>query len=61
MGVNRLIAWMTGLFHRVQDPREVVGLRSLQRRELLVGLELLLPEQLTDWEHVPVIEKGGDR
>ena len=58
--VTHLIARVATFPHRIQDSREVVGLRSLQRRELLVRIEFLLPEQLTDREHVPVIKKGGE-
>ena len=58
--MNRLIARVTSLFHRVHDPGEVVGLGRLQRRELLVGFKFLLPEQLTNREHVPIIDKGGE-
>ena len=50
---------MAGLSHRVEDTREIVGLRRLQRRELLVRIEFLLPKLLADRQHVPVIDEGG--
>ena len=40
---------------------EVVARRRLQRRELLVGLELLQPQQLADGQHVPVVQISGAR
>src|SRR5664279_502392 len=57
---NRLIAWVTGALDLLQNLIEVPGLRRLHRRKLLVRLEFLQPQQLTDGQHVPVIEEGGD-
>jgi hypothetical protein len=54
------IAYMAiaGLFHLLEDPTQVVGFRSLQRREFLIG-QKVLPQLLADGQHVPVVEKGG--
>src|SRR5664279_5309923 len=38
---------------------EVVGFRSLQRRERYEGLEFLQPQLLADRQHVPVIDVSG--
>ena len=40
---------------------EVVARRVLHRRELLVGLKLLQPQRLADWQHVPIVDVGGGR
>ena len=47
------------LLHCLKDPVQVVGLRRLHRRELLVRHQLLLPEQLADGQDVPVVEIRG--
>ena len=49
------------LLDLLQDLNEVVGLRSLQRRELNEGLELLQPQLLPDGQHVPVVDVRGAR
>src|SRR5215471_4307089 len=50
-----------GLLDLFQDLAEVVALRSLQRRELFVRHQMLLPQLLTDREHVPVVLEGRYR
>jgi hypothetical protein len=55
----RLVARVTRFLHLSQYPTEVVGLRSLQRRELRIRLKFLLPQLLTEWQHVPVVEISG--
>src|SRR5215208_4207002 len=40
---------------------EVVACRVLHRRKLLVGLKLLQPQRLADWQHVPIVDVGGGR
>src|SRR5882757_561507 len=40
---------------------EVVARRVLHRRELLVGLKLLQPQRLADWQHVPIVDVGSGR
>src|ERR1700687_1632699 len=57
-GYIRSFALVTGLLHFLQDAVEVVGLRRLHRRKLLVRHEFLFPEQLTDGQDVPVVEIG---
>ena len=47
-------------FHLLQDAVQVVGLRRLQRRELLERIEFLHPQQLADGQHVPVVQIGGN-
>ena len=51
----------SALLDLLQDLTEVVALWCLQRRELLVGQQVLLPQLLTDRQHVPVILEGGRR
>src|SRR5271157_423882 len=43
------------LFHLLQDAIQVVGFRGLQRRELLKGIEFLVPQLLANRQHVPVV------
>jgi hypothetical protein len=43
----------------LQDAFQIVARRSLQRWEFPVGQKFLLPQQLTDGQHVPVVHKGG--
>ena len=45
----------------LQDLIEVVARRVLHRRELLVGFQLLQPQRLADWQHVPIVDVGGGR
>ena len=58
-----LVARVTGigLLNLLQDSAEVVGLRSLQRGELLVRQQMLLPQPLADRQHIPVVLEGGHR
>src|SRR3984957_7192389 len=60
---NRLVARMTGvrLLDLIQDPTEVVGLGSLQRRIFFVTQQMFQPPLLTDGQHVPVILEGCHR
>src|SRR5271157_690758 len=53
-GLAKLVISLIFL-HLLQDAIQVVGFRRLQRRELLEGIEFLLPEQLADGQHVPVV------
>ena len=45
-------------FHLLQDAVKVVGLRCLQRWELLERIEFLHPQHLADGQHVPVVQVG---
>jgi hypothetical protein len=45
----------------LQNLIEVVACRVLHRRELLVGLKLFQPQQLTDRQDIPVVEIRGTR
>src|SRR5258708_33764288 len=49
------------LLNLLQDAIQVIGLRRLQSRELLVRHELLQPQQLADGQDVPVVEISGAR
>src|SRR5262245_59757359 len=51
---RQLVAGMSGvsLLDRLDNSTEIVALRRLQRRELLVGQEVLQPELLADGQHV---------
>src|SRR5581483_3287347 len=49
----------TGLPDLFLNLGQVVGFRALQRRELLVGFQLLQPEHLPDGQHVPIIDIRG--
>src|SRR5271157_2573621 len=55
---SELVVALMG-FHFLQNAAQVVGLRRLQRRELFVGCQLLLPELLADRQHVPVVQICG--
>ena len=55
---RRSLARMTGLLHFGEDAVEIVGLRRLHRRKFLVRKQLLFPEQLTDWQDIPVVQVG---
>src|SRR4029077_3665182 len=44
-----------------KDATEVVAFRRLQRRELLVGRQVLQPKLLADRQHVPVILESRHR
>ena len=52
---------VTLLLNLLQDAIQVIGLRRLQSRELLVRHELLQPHQLADGQDVPVVEICGAR
>jgi hypothetical protein len=43
----------------LQDAFQIVARRRLQRWEFPVGQKFLLPQQLTDGQHVPVVHKRG--
>src|SRR5882724_5775678 len=53
---SRSFAPVTGRLHCLKNAVEIVGLRRLHWRELLVRHEFLRPQQLADRQHVPVIE-----
>src|SRR3984893_7133979 len=53
---TRSFALMSGLLQGLEDAREVIGLRRLHRRKLLVGHKLLLPQQLAERQDIPVVE-----
>src|SRR5208337_2427306 len=57
---NDLVVSLVGS-HLVQNGAEVVDLRRLQRRELLVRFEFVLPQLLADRQHVPVVNVSGGR
>jgi hypothetical protein len=58
-----LIAWSAGsrLLDLLHDATEIVGLRRLQRRELLERFQVLQPQLLANWQKVPVVLESGDR
>src|SRR5262245_2945883 len=56
--LTQLIARSLGVPDLLQDLTEVVALRRLQRRELLVRLQVLKPQLLSDRQHVPVVQEG---
>src|SRR5271157_6313938 len=49
------------VFDCLQHLSEVVARRILQRREFLVGFELLQPQELSDGQNVPVVDVRGTR
>jgi hypothetical protein len=53
---RRVLVVSLMLLHFRQNAAQVVGLRCLQRRERSVGRQLLLPQQLADRQHVPVVQ-----
>src|ERR1700745_70828 len=56
-GIRTLVAAVgrMGLLDLPKDASEIVAFRRLQRRELLVGGQVLQPQLLADRQHVPVI------
>jgi hypothetical protein len=58
---RRLVASGVRFFHLLQDAAEVVGFGSLQRWELFIRQQMLLPQLLADRQHVPVVQERGHR
>src|SRR5262245_28340646 len=56
-----LVARVAGLLHLFEDAGQVVGLRRLERRELLVRHQVSHPQLLADGQHVPVVLERGRR
>src|SRR5208283_4691170 len=60
--VNQLVARISvGFLNLLQYPREVIGLRSLQGRELFIREQVPQPQLLTNRQHVPVVDESGAR
>ena len=49
------------LFDLSHDAAEIVGLRRLERRELLERRQMREPQLLTDRQEVPVVQEGSGR
>src|SRR5439155_7781137 len=60
--VSRLLGRVAlPLLELLHDLVQVIARRILHRRVLLVGLELLQPQHLTDGQQVPVVYVSRDR
>lgn len=54
-----LVVFGIGLLDLLDDLAEVVALRCLQRRELLLSEQVPEPQLLADRQQVPVVQEGS--